>query len=360
MNPNKVSGISIEHFKVTLPLSGLTLLVLIIALISLCVGPVKVSPSQVLGVLFSGIGLDSPWSFSQTEQLVVINIRMPRILLGILVGAGLAVSGALMQGLFRNPLADPGLVGASSGAALAAMTVIVLGDSVLAVLPPVFASGALAIGAFAGATLSVLIVYSIATRNGHTSVTTMLLTGIAVNALAGAAVGMFMFSSNDEQLRDFTFWSLGSLNGSTWGRLGIGSILLLIGILLAPLMANVLNALLLGENEARHLGIPLQRVKLFIVVLATLTGGAAVAVTGIIGFVGLVAPHLIRLTIGPDHRVLIVGSALLGSSLLLTADLFARTIKSPAELPIGVVTAFIGAPFFIWLITRNPNQSAWN
>ena len=341
------------------PVILLAAVLLGVALICLCVGPVDVLPSQIAAVLGSTVGLDLPWTYGESERLVVMNIRLPRILLGIVVGGGLAVSGALMQGLFRNPLADPGLVGASSGAAVAAIAVIVIGDPLLSLLSPALQSGALAVGAFLGGSGAVLIVYRIATREGHTSVTTMLLAGIAVNALAGAGLGLFIFASNDQQLRDFTFWSLGSLGGATWARLGSGAVLLSLGILVAPFLARPLNALLLGEAEARHLGIPVQRTKAAIVMLSTLTAGAAVAVTGIIGFIGLVAPHLVRLTVGPDHRVLLPGSALLGAILLLAADLFARNVAVPAELPIGVVTAIIGAPFFIWLLSRDPSRRGW-
>jgi iron complex transport system permease protein len=263
-----------------------------------------------------------------------------------------------MQGLFRNPLADPGLVGVSSGAALAALTVLVLGRTVLPGLSPLLAGASLSVGAFLGGGAAVLFVYRIATRGGRTSVATMLLAGIAVNALAAAAVGLLILVSDDQQLRDFTFWSLGSLGGVTWARLIAGAGLLLGGVLTAPLLARPLNALLLGEAEARHLGIRVERVKAATVLLATVTAGSAVALTGIIGFVGLVAPHLVRLVLGPDHRVVVPGAALLGACLLLAADVVARTVVTPAELPIGIVTALVGAPFFLWLLVRDRSE-AW-
>jgi iron complex transport system permease protein len=329
-----------------------------IGALSLSIGAVPVGLTEVAGILLDRVGLASPWAFDATARLVVLEIRLPRLVLGALAGGGLAVSGALMQGLFRNPLADPGLVGVSSGAALAALVVLVLGAPVLAGLPAWIGNGALSIGAFLGGSLTVGVVYRIATRGGRTSVATMLLAGIAVNALAAAVVGLLVFSSDDQQLRDFTFWSLGSLSGSAWAGLATGGVLLFAGILAAPLLARPLNALLLGEAEARHLGVDVERVKILSITLATLAAGSAVALTGIIGFVGLVAPHLVRLGIGPDHRVLIPGSALLGAILLLAADLTARTIVSPAELPIGIVTALIGAPFFLWLLLRR-SEMEW-
>ncbi len=336
------------------PLVVLGVMLLGTVVVCLCVGAVPVAPGQVAAVLASAIGVELPWAFGEREALVILQIRAPRILLGVLVGGGLAVSGALMQGLFRNPLADPGLVGASSGAALAALTLLVIGGPLVALLPGPLAGAALSLAAFGGGTLAVIIVYRFATNGGRTSVTTMLLSGIAMNALAAAGVGMLVFISNDAQLRDFTFWSLGSLGGVTWSRLGAGALLLCLGLALAPLLGRSLNALLLGEVEARHLGIPVQRTKAMVIFLSTLTAGAAIALTGIIGFVGLVAPHLIRLAIGPDHRVLLPASILLGGTLLLSADLVARTVASPAEMPIGIVTAFIGAPFFLWLLSRDP------
>lgn len=340
------------------PIPLLALALAAVGFLSLAVGAVPVAPGQVAGVLLDRLGVASPWAFTATEQLVVLQIRLPRLILGALAGGGLAVSGALMQGLFRNPLADPGLVGVSSGAALAALVVLVVGTPLLAPLPGWVGDSALSVAAFLGGSLTVAIVYRIATRSGRTSVATMLLAGIAVNALAAAAVGLLVFSSDDQQLRDFTFWSLGSLAGTGWAGLATGGGLLLAGILAAPLLARPLNALLLGEAEARHLGVDVERVKLTAITLATLAAGSAVALTGIIGFVGLVAPHLIRLALGPDHRVLIPGSALLGATLLLGADLVARTVVTPAELPIGIVTALIGAPFFLWLLLRR-SELGW-
>lgn len=353
--PAPKPGAAARHRLSVLALLGAVLAAL--AVVSLGIGAVRVPPLQVVAALVEAVGLPSPWPVAEREALVVTRIRLPRILLGALVGGGLAVSGALLQGLFRNPLADPGLVGASSGAALAALAVLVLGAGPLGALSDALQGAALSVGAFCGAGATVLIVYRMATWKGRTSVTTMLLAGIGVNALAAAAVGLLLILSDDQQLRDFTFWSLGSLGGATWTRVGAGSILLLGGVVAAPLLARSLNALLLGETEAGHLGVAVQRAKAGVILLATVTAGSAVALTGIIGFVGLVAPHVLRLTAGPDHRLVVPGSALLGAILLLVADLAARTVASPAELPIGIVTALLGAPFFLWLLLRERERT---
>lgn len=329
-------------------LAGLAGLLALVALAALGTGAVAIGPGQVLAILADRVGLALPVPFEQRQALVLLNIRLPRVLLGMLVGAGLAVSGAAMQGLFRNPLADPGLIGVSSGAALGAVTVIVLGASLSTALGAVLLPSA----AFLGGAVATVVVYRLATSSGRTSVATMLLAGIALNALAGAGTGVLTFVADDAQLRDLTFWTLGSLGGATWSALAVLAPCILACVLAAPLLARPLNVMLLGEQEATHLGIDAQRVKRLVVAGAALCVGAAVAVSGIIGFVGLVVPHLLRLAVGPDHRTLLPGSALLGAALLVAADLLARTVVAPAELPLGIVTALVGGPFFLWLLLR--------
>jgi iron complex transport system permease protein len=336
-----------------LVLGGLVLLLAGAAAASLAIGAVGIAPGQVLAILGDRVGLSLPWTFERRQALVLTSIRLPRVLLAIGVGGGLAVSGALMQGLFRNPLADPSLIGVSSGAALAAVVTIVLGSTVFGAWSDALGAFLLPAAAFAGGVAATFIVYRLATREGQTSVTTMLLAGIAINALAGAGTGLMIFIADDDQLRDLTFWTLGSVGGATWTRLAVVMPCLVGGMLAAPLLARPLNALLLGESEASHLGIRTEQVKKIVITLAALVVGAAVAVSGIIGFIGLVVPHLLRLAVGPDHRVLVPGSALLGGALLLGADLLARTLVAPAELPIGIVTALVGAPFFLWLLLRD-------
>ena len=339
-----------------LVLGGLVVLLVVAVGAGLAVGAVGISPGQVLAILGDRVGVSLPWEFERRQALVLTSIRLPRVLLAIGVGGGLAVSGALMQGLFRNPLADPSLIGVSSGAALAAVVTIVLGSTVFGAWSDVLGAFLLPAAAFTGGVTATFIVYRLATREGQTSVTTMLLAGIAINALAAAGTGLMIFIADDDQLRDLTFWTLGSVGGATWTRLAVVGPCLLGGMLAAPLLARPLNALLLGESEAGHLGIRTEQVKKIVITLAALVVGAAVAVSGVIGFIGLVVPHLLRLAVGPDHRILIPGSALLGGGLLLGADLIARTIVAPAELPIGIVTALVGAPFFLWLLLRDRNR----
>lgn len=262
-------------------------------------------------------------------------------MLGAGVGAALATSGAALQGLFRNPLVDPGLIGVSSGAALAAAATLVLVEE-LSVLVPA--------AAFAGGLLATLAVSYLGMREGRTHVATMLLAGIALNALTAASTGLLLFVATDAQLRNVVFWNLGSLAGATWRALLLAIPLIGVSVVLLPCFSRSLNLILLGEAEATHAGIDVERVKRRTVILVALAVGASVSVSGVIGFVGLVVPHLVRLVLGPDHRGVLPGSALLGASLLLASDLVARTIVAPAELPIGIVTAAMGAPFFLWLL----------
>lgn len=294
------------------------------------------------------------WSDAVTarDRIIIYDIRLPRVLLGALVGAALAVSGAVMQGLFRNPLADPGLVGVSSGAALGAVSVIVLGSTLLAPLTNLFGTLSLPLLAFLGGLVTTLILYRVATRQGRTSVATMLLAGIALAALAMALTGILIFMADDRQLRDLTFWQLGSLAGATWPKVVAVGPIVALALAATPFMARGLNALALGEATANHLGIPVQRLKYAAILAVSAAVGASVAVSGGIGFVGIVVPHLLRLAIGPDNRYLLPASALLGATLLLVADAISRTIVAPAELPIGIVTALAGAPFFLWILLR--------
>ena len=258
-----------------------------------------------------------------------------------------------MQGLFRNPLADPSLVGISSGAALAATAVVIVGDAASFTLPPIFQLFAFPLAAFAGALVTTSIIYRLSTIAGQTAVATLLLAGIAINAIAQAFSGFLTFYATDTQIRNLTFWKLGSLGGGNWATVLTIVPFIVLPILLFSRLARPLNALLLGESEAGHLGFDIERVKRLTIILVALSVGASVAFTGLISFVGLVVPHLLRLTIGPDHRYLLPGSALLGAILLLAADLIARTLVAPAEMPIGVLTAITGAPFFLWLLLRD-------
>ncbi|UQY35961.1 iron ABC transporter permease [Pseudomonas fulva] len=330
---------------------ALGLLLALALWLSLALGPVSLPLGDTLRAALRLAGVPLPADGLQQAELILGQIRMPRTLLGLAVGAVLALCGVAMQGLFRNPLADPGLIGVSSGAALGAAVAIV-GGAALGGLPELFAPYLLSLCAFLGGLVVTALVYRLGRRNGQTSVTTMLLAGIALNALAFACIGLFTYLADDATLRTLTFWNLGSLNGASYARLW-PLLLVTLGVALwLPRRAQALNALLLGESEARHLGVAVERLKRELVFCTALGVGAAVAAAGMIGFIGLVVPHLVRLLVGPDHRVLLPASALAGASLLLLADLFARLILSPAELPIGIVTALIGAPFFLYLLLR--------
>ncbi len=331
----------------------LVLILAFVIVISADKGAVEINPRQIFAIVLKVFGIHSSVDFSSLQESTLIDIRLPRIALGLLVGAALGISGASMQGLFRNPLADPSLVGVSSGAALAATTVVIVGDAVSFKLPSIFGLFAFPLAAFVGALVTTLIIYRLSTIAGQTAVATLLLAGIAINAIAQAFSGFLTFYATDTQIRSLTFWKLGSLGGGNWTSVLTIVPFILVPILLLSRLARPLNALLLGESEAGHLGFDIERVKKTTIVLVALAVGASVAFTGLISFVGLVVPHLLRLVIGPDHRYLLPGSALLGAILLLTADLTARTLVAPAEMPIGVLTAITGAPFFLWLLLRD-------
>lgn len=329
----------------------LGLLLLVAIWLSLALGPMSLALGDSLAAALRLVGVPIEPAGLEQAELILAQIRLPRTLLGCAVGAVLALCGVAMQGLFRNPLADPGLVGVSSGAALGAAIAIV-GSTFAPALVPGWEPYVLSVFAFVGGLVVTLLVYRLGRRNGQTHVATMLLAGIALTALAGAVVGLFTYLADDRTLRSLTFWNLGSLNGASYARLWP---LLLITVAVAlwlPRRAKALNALLLGESEARHLGFDVERVKRELVICTALGVGAAVAAAGLIGFVGLVVPHLMRLLVGPDHRLLLPASALAGASLLLLADVAARLVIAPAELPIGIVTALLGAPFFLYLLLR--------
>jgi len=348
---DSIDAVARHHLRSVIVLSALGFVLVLIAILSIASGALEVSPGQVVSIFGDLAGLQfSP--FAERQAAVVLAIRVPRVLLDILVGAGLAVSGAALQGLFRNPLADPGLIGVSSGAALAAVFVIVLGATVPPSVTELLGMFMLPLAAFGGGFAATVVVYRFSAGARGVSVATMLLAGIAINAFAGSLTGLLIFTATDAQLRSITFWSMGSTGGATWRSIGSVAILIILPVFLILRTSRALNVLLLGESEAGHLGFPIERLKRRIVACAAMSVGAAVSVSGIIGFVGLVCPHLLRLAFGPDHRLLLPGSALLGAILLMTADLFARTIVTPAELPIGIVTALLGAPFFLYLLIR--------
>lgn len=333
-----------------LVLSGWAMLILV-SIASITIGPTGLSFSSVPRAVSAAIfGSDVPADVH--ARLVLLEVRLPRTLLAAFVGASLAVAGAMMQGLFRNPLADPGLIGVSSGAALAAVATIALGSSIAAPWVGTLGIWALPVSAFLGSFVVTAILMLIARKHGTTAIATLLLAGIALSAIAAALTGLLAYLSDDRELRDLTLWTLGSLAGASWQKvLGVAPFALAL-ILFLPRMVRVLNGLLLGEAEAFHLGIDVERAKSRIVVLTAAAVGAAVAVAGLIGFVGIVVPHLVRLIAGPDHRILLPASALIGAVLVVVADIAARMIVTPAELPIGIIMAIIGAPVFLHLVIR--------
>lgn len=333
-----------RHFSAGRLIGVLAMLLPVVALLSLTVGTVSISWVEALRAVVGS---------SSTTQIdtILFDIRLPRILLAIFVGAVLATTGAVMQGLFRNPLADPSLIGVSSGASVGASLMIVTAGGFIQ-------GGALvglslvSIGAFVGGFTATLLVYRLATSGMGTSVTTMLLAGIAIGALAGALNSLLSYFSDNDMLRQISLWQMGNLSGASWLKVSIMGAVTILLMGLFPRDSRALNALLLGESEARHLGINVQWVKRRLIVLTALGVGVSVAVAGLVGFVGLIMPHIIRLMIGPDHRWLIPASGLAGAILLVVADSLARVVVIPAELPTGILTAILGAPFFVALLLQ--------
>ncbi|EGQ7875330.1 iron ABC transporter permease [Vibrio parahaemolyticus] len=316
-----------------------------IAIASITVGPMNISFTDSLRGL---IGAHS--ELAPHIQLVINEIRLPRTILCMFIGAILAICGVVMQGLFRNPLAEPGIIGVSAGAALGGAFAIVVFAEFSQNHPQLMNLAALPLFAFLGGALTTVLVYWLGTNKFGTSVTIMLLAGVAISALSGAAIGFLNFSADDQMLRDLTLWSMGSLAGANWAGIGLSSVTLVVLLFWFHKKAMSLNALLLGESEARHLGVPVQKLKRQLILLSAVGVGVTVSICGAIGFIGLVIPHLGRMLAGPDHRTLLPISALLGALLLTCADMIARVLLAPAELPVGIVTALIGAPFFIYLL----------
>lgn len=322
---------------------------IVAALVSLGVGPVGIAPDRVLAILFGGVQGDTATNLR--DAVILFDIRLPRTALAALVGSATAVAGAVMQGLLRNPLGDPGVIGVSAGAALAAALWIVFGASVAATLGG-WAELGLPLSAFLGGLAMTGILQLVATREGHTSVVTVLLAGIALTGFTGAMTGLLVFVSSDQQLRDFTFWMLGSLGGATWDKVLLVLPFAAALVLGAPALARGLDTLALGEADAAYAGIAVERTKRLAVLAVAVGVGGAVAVSGVIAFFGLTVPHLVRLSLGPSHRLLLPVSALAGAALLTVADVFARTVAAPAELPLGIVTSAVGAPMMLWLLMR--------
>ena len=324
------------------------LLVILAALLPLALltglanGAVSLGPAQVLQALLAGTD-------GGQAAMIVQQIRLPRVLLAAVMGATLAMSGAAMQGLFRNPLADPSLIGVTAGASLGASLLIVLGGGLL---QGFVGLTLVSVGAFIGGVIAVLLVYRLASSENGTSVATMLLAGIAITALAGAVGSLLEFFTDNERLRQISLWKMGGLDAASLPRLALASLVSGAVLLALPRYALALNTLLLGESEARHLGIDVDRTKLALIGWVAVGVGTSVALVGTIAFVGLVIPHVVRLWIGPDHRYLLPASALAGAILLVVADTLSRVVLAPTELPVGIITALIGVPFFISLLRQ--------
>ncbi|MER5440577.1 iron ABC transporter permease [Streptomyces sp. NPDC002790] len=331
---------------------GLALALVVLALASAGIGAYEIAPGDILGSVQHRLGLGGA-ALDRVGESVLWNVRLPRVVLALLVGASLGCAGALMQGVFGNPLAEPGVIGISSGAAVGAVACIALGLNF-------FGTWTITACAFVSGLATVLIVYVMSRSGGRTEVVTLILTGIAVNAFAGALIGLFLSYADAAAVNQITFWQLGSLAQATWPKVLAVLPCAAVGLLVAPLYARKLDLLSLGERPARHLGVDVEKLRITLILVIALLTAAAVAVSGVIGFVGLVVPHLLRMLAGPGHRFLVPGSALGGAAVLVAADLAARTVAAPAELPIGVLTALTGSPFFFWLLRRTRRkQGGW-
>ena len=329
--------------------SGPLLLVLLAGLLlaaivlSFGIGPLKVAPMDVLRIVLSRFGLTDAESLNARDVAVIWNLRIPRALMGALVGAALALAGAGLQGLFGNPLADPGVVGVSQGAALGAVGAIVLGANALG-------EWTVPVAAFVGGMLSTTLIYLLARPGRGSGTVTLLLVGIAIGAACSAAIGFLTYRADASQLQSLVFWQMGSLGSANWSDLAAATPVFLIGLVGMIWLATPLDMLALGERQAQHIGLDVRRARVLLVTCSALLVGAAVAFAGTIGFVGLVVPHLVRLLAGPGHRWLLPLSALTGAALIVVADTAARTLDPPSEIPLGLFSAAIGAPFFLWLV----------
>ncbi|MCR9908496.1 iron ABC transporter permease [Vibrio campbellii] len=341
----------LRRLPLSTPLLALSGVLAFIAVASITVGPMNISFSDSLRSL-TGAGSD----LAPHIQLVINEIRLPRTILCMFIGAILAICGVVMQGLFRNPLAEPGIIGVSAGAALGGAFAIVVFADFSQNYPTLMNLAALPFFAFLGGALTTVLVYWLGTNKFGTSVTIMLLAGVAISALSGAAIGFMNFIADDQMLRDLTLWSMGSLAGANWSGIALAAVTLVLLMFWFQKKAMSLNALLLGESEAKHLGVPVQKLKRQLILLSAVGVGITVSISGAIGFIGLVIPHLGRMLAGPDHRTLLPISALMGALLLTAADMFARVVVAPAELPVGIVTALIGAPFFIYLLFQQKGK----
>ena len=339
------------NIKINMKVASVFLIsILLLACVcSLMIGAYPIELKTILHIVFQFNAQD----VHVTDQMILLQVRLPRLIMAVLIGASLAVCGAVIQGLFRNPLADPGLIGISTGAMLFAIFTIVFGGVWLSEALQVYA---LPVAGFIGACLVTFLVYRLSTTDNHTDITLMLLAGIAISALGGALTGIIIYMADDNQLRDITFWSMGSLANLAWEDVLFAGPILIVCTLILFRFSTALNLMLMGESVSKHSGIDVVKLKKQIIILVALMVSICVCLSGIIGFVGLVCPHIVRLMVGPDHRKVIGLSAILGALMMAVADLIARTLIAPAELPIGIITALIGAPFFMWLLIEQKKK----
>jgi len=333
---------------------GLLGLLIVSAWLGTAFGAAGINITLPVRTLMTAMGLGNVDGSLSAIQNIVLNIRVPRVIMALLVGAALAVSGASLQGICRNPLADPGLLGISAGAAVGAVAMILASQTLFTVMPELTIIGpyAISIAAILGAALTAFAVYHLAQMDGQLQVPTLLLAGVAINALGVAIIGTFNYIADDQALRQITFWLMGSLGGATWASVAI--LLPALGFALWVIFKrrHAINLLLLGEANARYCGVDVDRIKRELLWLNALVVGVAVAFSGTIAFVGLVVPHILRIYSDTNYRFLIINSALLGGALLALADMVSRLAIAPAELPIGILTSLIGAPFFIALLIK--------
>jgi iron complex transport system permease protein len=334
----------------------LLILLLAAVLVSAGTGAVHLSPGEIMDIILHRMG-NRKVRVSPVYEGLFFEIRLPRTILCLLVGASLSVSGALMQSLFRNPIVEPGLIGTSAGSALGAAMLIVLGKNAFFSQLSFLGDLLMPACAFAGGLVATLLVYYFSSSLNRVNISIMILAGIAVNAIANGGTGFLAYIARDPQARSITFWNLGSLAGANWQAVLFVSVSTVTGFLLALRYARPLNALQLGESEAGYLGVHTERLKISVILVNTLLVSVATSMVGIIAFVGLIVPHLLRILKGSDNRYLIIGSSLMGAVVLLLTDAVCRVVIAPAEMPIGIVTAFIGAPVFLWLLSRYRNQN---
>ncbi len=332
--------------RLTLAASVLTIALVVVVCVSAGAGQFSIAPSEVLSSIARRVGIAAADDSHRLVDGALWNVRFPRILLGLVVGAALGVAGTVMQGVFGNPLAEPGVIGVSAGCAVGASTAIVFGLNFFSIATVPFA-------AFASGLITTFAVYLLSRATGRTRVLTLVLTGIAVNAVASAIITLFIFVADSRNREQIVFWQLGSLNGATWFAVATTAPLFVVGLAITLASTRKLDLLALGERQARHVGVDVERLRVISIVCVAILTAAAVAYAGIISFVGLIVPHLLRLLVGPSHRALVPLSALGGALLISIADVFARTLIPFADLPIGMFTALVGGPLFFLLMRRS-------